>query len=79
MTDDEAAAHIGCSADQVRVMRLHNWRCDGCEKVHCTYPSIVAYHSPCCSVQGRCATCAVPMPELRRGHELGLICATCYG
>jgi hypothetical protein len=78
LTDAAVAEYIGCTAEQVRIMRLRKWRCAGCEAVHVSFPSIKAFHSPCCGEGRKCASCGVLMPHLLHGHELGLICETCY-
>lgn len=84
LNDETVAQYIGCTAGQVRVMRIYRehgvaMTCEGCGRVHDSYPKIVAYHSPCCEAQGKCRMCGSEIPGLLKGHEVGLICGACYG
>jgi hypothetical protein len=78
LTNEIVAAYIGCTAEQVRIMRLHKLTCPECTKVGPSYPQIKAFHSPCCKGQKKCAGCGNDIPELGLGHEVGLICGDCY-
>ena len=51
--------------------------CPGCRTVHASYPQAVAYHSPVCPDQGKCAACGAPQ-NWGKGHEVGMICLACY-
>lgn len=78
LTDETVAEYIGSTADQVRIMRLHKLTCPECVNVHRSYPQIKAFHSPLCKGNHKCASCGEVIPDLVSGHEVGLICKTCY-
>lgn len=78
-SDANVAEYLGCTAEQVRILRLHKLTCPDCVNVHVAFPSIRAFHSPLCAANRKCASCGKEMPELTRGHEVGLICWDCYG
>lgn len=78
LTDAAVAEYIGCTPEQVRIMRLHKLTCSECTKVHFSYPTIRAFHSPLCEANLKCRACGKAIPDLTRGHEVGLICDECY-
>jgi len=51
--------------------------CPGCHAIHESYPQMLHYHSPCCRLRGKCATCDTG--EVPKLSPVGTICATCYG
>lgn len=82
LTDESVARYLGCSAEQVRVMRLHKMTCKGCEAIHPSYPSIWAFHHPLCEERKKCALCGGEIDGLFCEHltqRVGAICAECYG
>lgn len=78
LTDDAVAKHIGITAEQVRIMRLHTLTCPDCANVHISFPIIKAFHSPLCNANRKCASCGKEQQDLKCGHEVGLICWDCY-
>lgn len=78
LTDAAVAEYIGCSQEQVRIMRLREWRCLDCEAVHVSFPTIRPFHSPLCASNQKCASCGEAITGLMCGHEVGLICGTCH-
>lgn len=56
--------------------------CLGCRKFHESYPTMRHFHHPGCPDKRNCAMCGNTMtwePSVNYGHEVGLICETCYG
>lgn len=78
LTDDAVAKYIGCTPEQVRIMKLHKLACSDCTNVHPSFPSIKAFHSPCCKSNQKCAECGAVMTDIMVGHEVGLICWDCH-